>query len=109
MQGFFSAALATILLVSLAVPKAADADEPTCQQLDQAVVERVLIAAKSDPMDRTTRLALNRAHHRLTAARIDCKHGRMERARARYAQALDELSGLPPALAAASIDEADAP
>lgn len=109
MQGFFSAAFTTILLVGLAVPNAAYADEPTCQQLDQAVVERVIIAAKSDPNDRATRLALNRAHHRLTAARIDCKHGRFERARARYAQALDELSGFPPALADASLSETGAP
>ncbi|HSE79625.1 MAG TPA: hypothetical protein VLG66_16615 [Alphaproteobacteria bacterium] len=109
MQGFFSAALATILLVGLAIPKAAYADEPTCQQLDRAVVERMLVAAKSDPHDPATRLALNRVHHRLTAARIDCKHGRHERARVRYEHALDELSALPPTLADASLSEAGAP
>ncbi|HJS30699.1 MAG TPA: hypothetical protein VJ924_01800 [Alphaproteobacteria bacterium] len=109
MQGSFKAVLATMLLVGLAAREAAYADEPTCQQLDRAVVERVLIAAKADPNDPATRLALNRAHHRLTVARIDCKAGRIERARARYAQALDELLGLPPALADASISDADAP
>ena len=77
MQGSFKAVLATMLLVGLAAREAAYADEPTCQQLDRAVVERVLIAANA--------------------------------ARARYAQALDELLGLPPALADASLSDADAP
>ncbi len=95
--------LATLGAASLVGSGASLAVEPSCQQLDQAVVERVVIAAKADPNDRTARIALNRAHHRITAARIDCKHGRIDRARARYAQALDELSGPPPTLADADM------
>lgn len=85
------------------------ADKLSCQKLDKAVVERARIVAKMDPKDGETGLALNRAYHRITAARIDCKHGRVERAHTRYAQALDDLSGLPPTLAKATKDDDGSP
>ena len=85
------------------------ADERSCQQLDEAVVERALSVAKINPDDRETKLAVNRAYHRITAARSDCKHGRTERGRARYALALDDLSGLPPTLAEAPKNDIGSP
>lgn len=85
------------------------ADERSCQQLDKAVTERTRIVAKINPDDRETKLAVNRAYHRITAARIDCKHGRIERGRTRYAQALEDLLGLPPALAEAPKNDVGSP
>src|SRR5512145_1183296 len=81
------------------------ADDPSCRQLDKAAVERALIVAKINPDDQETRLAINRAYLRITAARGDCKRGRIERGHARYAQALEDLSGLPPALAEVKKDD----
>ena len=85
------------------------ADKPSCLQLDKAVLERALIVAKINPDDQETRFAVNRAYHRITAARGDCKRGRIERGRARYAQALKDLSGLPPALAEVTTDDDGSP
>jgi hypothetical protein len=85
------------------------ADQPSCQQLDKAVVDHARIVAKINPDDQATRLAVNRAYHRITAARGDCKRGRIERGRARYAQALEDLSGLPPALAEVKKDDDGSP